>query len=45
MLSRIGKVDGLMQKLRAHFEMPDATAFRDPGASDERESARDVEGP
>lgn len=45
MLSRIGKVDGLMQKLKAHFEMPDATALRDPGTSDERKSARDAEGP
>jgi DivIVA domain-containing protein len=45
MLSRIGKIDGLMQKLRAQFEMPDGIAFRDPETSDERESARDLKGP
>ena len=43
MLSRIGKVDGLMQKLRAQFEMPDGLAFRDPETSDE--SARDLKRP
>lgn len=45
MLSRIGNVDGLMQKLRAHFEMPDVIDVRDPETSDEREPARDLERP
>ena len=44
MLSRIGKVDTLMQKLRAHFEMPDLVNSRDPKSSDERGSVRNMRG-
>lgn len=45
MLSRIGKVDTLMQKLRAHFELPELVDSRDPKSSDERESVRNIKGP
>ena len=45
MLSRIGKVDTLMQRLKAHFELPDLVDSRDPKSSDKRESARDIKGP
>lgn len=43
MLSRIGKVDGLVQELRAKFEMPDVIDLRDVEDPDERETARDLE--
>lgn len=45
MLSRIGKVDTLMQKLRAHFELPELVDSRDPKSSDERESVHNIKGP
>jgi len=45
MLSKIGKIDGLMQKLREQFEIPDGIVLSDPEPSDEREPARDLERP
>jgi DivIVA domain-containing protein len=43
MLTRLGKINGLVQKLKAHLETPDVIDFGDPAASDEQESARDLE--